>query len=261
VTCLEVRELLPELAVDTITPDDRRQVERHLQWCAGCRKEASDLGQAAAILAYSLPPAPVPQGLSERVVDRVRRAAGASGPSGTPRRARTVAAAIVAAMVAVASLGWGAVMAGRADRFADRAEQAERERARALERFQVVLSQVIPGEEISSNEGARLGQLAPVAGGTGGAAVLQLVSPTMLDFVIVIANGLSDDPDLLPYRVQLSNDAGQVLRAGRIVELDSDGGAEVFRQFQTQPLTGFSTVTVLDAAGEVVLTGTVDQTP
>jgi Putative zinc-finger len=258
VTCLEVRELLPELAVDTIAPDDRREVERHLRWCAGCRKEASDLGQAAAILAYSLTPAPVPQGLSERVVDRVRRAAGGSS---TPRRARTVAAAIVAAMIAVASLGWGAVMAGRADRFADRAEQAERERARALERFQVVLSQVIPGEEISSNEGARLGQLAPVAGGTGGAAVLQLVSPTMLDFVIVIANGLSDDPDLLPYRVQLSNDAGQVLRAGRIVELDPDGGAEVFRQFQTQPLTGYSTVTVLDAAGEVVLTGTVDQTP
>lgn len=257
-TCLEVRELLPELAVDTITPDDRKEVERHLQWCAGCRKEASDLGQAAAILAYSLTPASVPQGLNERVVDRVRRVAGGSG---TPRRARTAAAAIVAAMVAVASLGWGAVMAGRADRFADRAEQAERDRARALERFQVVLSQVIPGEEISSNEGARLGQLAPAAGGTGGAAVLQLVSPTMLDFVIVIANGLSDDPDRLPYRVQLSNDAGQVLRAGRIAELDSDGGAEVFRQFQTQPLTGYSTVTVLDAAGEVVLTGTVDQTP
>jgi hypothetical protein len=258
VTCLEVREFLPELAVDTIAPHDRTEVERHLLWCAGCRKEASDLGQAAAILAYSLTPAPVPQDLGERVVDRVRRAAGVSG---TPRRARTAAAALVAAMVAVASLGWGAVMAGRADRFADRAEQAQRERAQAIERFQVVLSQVIPGEEIARNDGARLGQLAPVAGGTGGAAVLQLVSPTMLDFVIVIANGLSDDPDLLPYRVQLSNDAGQVLRAGRIAELDANGGAEVFRQFKTQPLSGYTTVTVVDASGEVVLTGTVDQTP
>jgi Putative zinc-finger len=259
VTCLEVRELLPELAVDTIAADDRIQVERHLQWCAGCRKEAADLGQAAAIFAFALPPAEVPQGLGERVVERVRRAAGASG---TPRRARTAAAGIVAAMIAVASLGWGAVMAGRADRFADRAEAAEREQARALEQFQVVLSQVIPGEEISTdNEGVHLGQLVPAAGGAGGAAVLQLVSPTMLDFVIVRVNGLRDDPDQLPYRVRLSNEAGQVLRAGRIEELDGNGGAEVFRQYNTQDLTGFSTVTVVDAAGDVVLTGTVDQTP
>ena len=258
-TCLEVRELLPELAVDTIAPEARTEVERHLQWCAGCRKEASDLGQAAAILAFSLTPATVPQGLGERVVDRVRRA---TGSSGTPRRARTVAAAIVAAMVAVASLGWGAVMAGRADRFSDRAEEAQRERLRAIELFQKAgLAPVIPGVEISTNEDAHLGQLAPVAGGTGGAAVLQLVSPTLLDFVFVIVNGLSDDADLLPYRVQLSNAAGQELRAGRIDELDSDGGAEVFRQFQTQDLTGFSTVSVVDSSGEVVLTGTVDQTP
>jgi Putative zinc-finger len=260
VTCLEVRELLPELAVDTIAADDRIQVERHLQWCAGCRKEASDLGHAAALIGFSLTPASVPQMLGDRVVERVRRAAGPS--PGTPRRARTVAAAIVAAMVAVGSLGWGAVMAGRADRFADRAEQAQRERARAIELFQKAgLAPVIPGEPISTNEDAHLGQLAPVAGGTGGAAVLQLVSPTLLDFVFVIVNGLKGDPDRLPYRVRLSNDAGQVLRAGRIDELDANGGAEVYRQFKTQPLNGFSTVTVVDAAGDVVLTGTVDQTP
>jgi hypothetical protein len=172
-----------------------------------------------------------------------------------------VAAAIVAAMVGLAGLGWGAVMAGRADRFSDRAEQAQRERARAIELFQKAgLAPVIPGEAISTNDDAHLGQLAPVAGGTGGAAVLQLVSPTMLDFVIVIANGLSDDADLLPYRVWLSNDAGRALRAGRIDELDANGGAEVFRQFETQDLTGFTTVTVVDASGDVVLTGTVDQT-
>jgi hypothetical protein len=258
VTCLEVRELLPELAVDTIAPDDRTEVERHLRWCAGCRKEASDLGQAAAILAYSLPPATVPQELSERVVERVRRA---TGTTGTPRRARTVASAITAAMVAVASLGWGAVMAGRADRFADRAEQAQRERARAIEQFQKALSPLSLGTDISTNDDAHLGQLAPVAGGTGGAAVLQLVSPTMLDFVFVIVNGLGDDAELLPYRVWLSNAAGQELRAGRIDELDAHGGAEVFRQFKTQDLTGFSTVTVIDASGEVVLSGTVDQAP
>ena len=35
----------------------------------------------------------------------------------------------------------------------------------------------------------------------------------------------------------------------------------MFRQFQTQDLDRLSTVTVVDSSGEVVLTGTVDQTP
>lgn len=255
-TCLEVREHLPELAVGVLSAHDREQVERHLQWCAGCRKEASDLGTAAATFAFVLEPAPVPQGLSDRVVARVRRAAGARG---TPRRARMAAAAVAAVLVAVASLGWGAVMAGRADRFAERAERAEREQAMALERFQRVLAGVIPGQELPDDE-THLGQLAPVATGTGGGAVLQLVSPTILDFSIVIVSGLdTSDTDALPYRVRLENARGEVLRAGRIDELDADGGAEVFHQFKTQDLTGYTTVTVLDAAGELVLGGTVDQ--
>ena len=103
----------------------------------------------------------------------MRRAAGAPG---TRRRARTAAAALIAATIAFASLGWGAVMAGRADRFEDRAEQAEREQEAAIERFQIVLSQVIPSDSVSSSD-THLGQLTPVAGGTGGGFALQLVSP------------------------------------------------------------------------------------
>jgi len=256
VTCLDVRELLPELAVGVLSANQRTGVERHLQWCAGCRKEAADLGQAAATVGFALAPVPVPQGLGERVVARVRRAAGAPG---TARRARTAVASIVAAMVAVASLGWGAVMAGRADRFAERAAQAERSQAEALERFQHVVYQVIPSEAVSESD-MHLGQLSPVSTGTGGGFVLQLVSPTILDFSMVIVNGL--DPaatELLPYRVRLVDVDGDELRAGRIDELDADGGAEVFHQFKRADLTGFTTVVVVDAIGDVVLSGTVDQ--
>ncbi len=256
-TCLEVRELLPELAVDVLAPEERSEVERHLQWCAGCRKEATDLGQAAATLAFALAPAPVPHGLGERVVARVNRSAGAPG---SPRRARTAAASIVAAMVAVSSLGWGAVMAGRADRFEERAARAERSREEALERFQRVLTQIVPATEELPENDTHLGQLSPTAEGTGGGAVLQLVSPRMLDFVIVIVNGL--DPlaaERLPYRVELEGPAGVVLRAGQILELDADGGAEAFHQFKVTDLTGFATVRVVDADGEVVLSGIVDQ--
>lgn len=255
-TCLEVRELLPELAVGVLSPQEREGVERHLQWCAGCRKEATDLGSAAATLGFALEPAPVPQGLGDRVVGRVRRAAGAPG---TPRRARMAAAAVIAAMVAVASLGWGAVMAGRADRFAERAERAEREQAAALERFQRIVAGVIPGQELPDDE-THMGRLTPVAGGSGGGAVLQLVSPTILDFSMVIVSGLDPaDTAALPYRIRLVDARGDVLRAGLIDELDADGGAEVFHQFKSSDLTGYTTVDVVDSEGEVVLSGVVDQ--
>lgn len=256
-SCLEVRDLLPELAIGVLGPEERGEVERHLRWCAGCRKEAAELGQAAATLVFTLEPVPVPHGLGERIVERVRRAAGAPG---TPRRARTAAASIVAAMVAIASLGWGAVMAGRADRFEARAAQAERERMEALERFQRILTSVVPDQELPTSE-THLGRLTPTAGGRGGGAVLQLVSERMLDFTIVIVNGLDpEDAEALPYRVELENAAGVVLRAGRILELDADGGAEVFRQFRNRDLGGFTAVRVMNARDEVVLSGTVDQT-
>jgi len=254
VTCLEVRELLPEHAIGVLGELEHQRVQRHLKTCAGCRKEAGDLGQAASTLAFAVAPAPLPEGLDDRVVARVRRAAGAPG---TRRRARTATVALVAAALVFGSLGWGAVMAGRAERFADRAAQAQREQAIAIEHFQQVLGNVIPGGSLSDNE-THIGQLAPVAAGTGGGFALQLVSPRILDFVMVIVNGL-DDPSVLPLRVQLVNDRGRVLRAGRIDALDANGGAEVYHQFRTQGLGGFTTVNVVDAAGRLVLTGTVDQ--
>lgn len=256
-SCLGVRELLPELAVGVLPHAEREEVERHLGWCAGCRKEASELGQAAATLAFALAPAPPPKDLGDRVVELVRHAAGASR---SPRRTRNAAASIIAAMVAVASLGWGAVMAGRADRFEERAERAEREAEAALEKFVVAIRGVIPpGQEVPEDQ-FQLGRLTPTADGQGGGAVLQLVSPNFLDFSMVIVNGL--DPEAagrLPYSVELLNAAGQALPAGRITELDADGGAEVFRQFANKDLRGYSTVRVLDARGVVVLAGGVDE--
>jgi hypothetical protein len=256
VNCLTVREHLPELAMGVLPEADRTAVERHLQWCAGCRKEAADLGQAAATFAFALAPEPVPGGLGDHVVNVIKQAAGVPG---SRRRLHAAAASVVAAMVAVAGLGWGAAMAGRAERFADRARAADQRQAAALEQFRRVIVGLRLGTQLPTGQ-THLGQLSPPAGRVGGGAVLQLVSPTTLDFVIVIVNGLTKDAAPLPYRITLQNSAGELLKAGDITKLDQDGGAQVFHQFKNRDLTGYSTVIVRDAAGQIVLRGTVDQT-
>jgi hypothetical protein len=92
--------------------------------------------------------------------------------------------------------------------------------------------------------------------------VLELVSPSRIDLVIVMVSGLRPKtPEALPYRVRLANAAGEVIRVGRIGELDADGAADLIRQFPNRELAGFTEVTVLDASGEVVLAGEVDQGP
>jgi putative zinc finger protein len=255
VNCVAVRDQLPELAVGVLSPREQVSLERHLEWCAGCRKEAAELGQAAATFAFALAPGPLPAGLEDRVVADVGRAV--ARPR-TGRRTRTAIAAVLAAAIAVASLGWGAVMAGRAQRFAERAAQAEQAKSQALDQFQRVLD-TLPFQARADE--THLGQLAPTpAIQRGGGAVLQLVSPTRLDFVVVIVNGLPSDPSLAPYRVTLKDARGRVLQGGTIAKLDADGGGQAFRQFRNTDLTGFTTVLVRDASGRLVLKGTVDQT-
>jgi hypothetical protein len=252
VTCLEVRELLPELAVGVLPARDREEVERHLRWCAGCRKEAGELGDAAATVAFALPPADLPDALRERVVRDVK---GAAGAPRKPRRARAAAASALAAVVALGSLGWGAVMANRADEFEQRAADANRQKTQALEVFRSILANpLVPEEELNGQ--TRLGRLTPTEDGQGGGMALQLLSPKILDFSLVIVTGL--DPratDRLPYRVEFENDAGEVVRGGHIDELDAEGHAEVFRQFANRDLTGYTLVRVVDADGVVMLEG------
>ncbi|HET7870272.1 MAG TPA: zf-HC2 domain-containing protein, partial [Actinomycetota bacterium] len=97
--CVAVRDQLPELAVGVLPPGEQVALERHLQWCAGCRKEAAELSQAAATFAFALAPAPLSPGLEDRVVAGLGRAA--ARPR-TARRTRTAIAAVIAAAIAVA---------------------------------------------------------------------------------------------------------------------------------------------------------------
>lgn len=247
-TCLEIRERLPELALHALNGSDEDAVRRHLEWCAGCRKEEAALRAAAASLAFVPDPIQPPEDLEERVVDRVREAAGRPR-----RRTRTVVASLVAAAIAVAALGWGSVMAGRAERAEELADEAVLREETALARFDEMLSRF--GVTASPDQ-TRMGRLGPPSGRHGGGVALMLVSPDVMDFVIVVVRGL--DVDRSPYRIFLTTPRGAKVRVGRIDELDPAlGGEEIYRTFFDRSLAPFERVVVRDANGEIALEGSI----
>src|SRR5439155_17842670 len=103
--CLSVRERLAEYALDTLELPLASDVERHLEGCAGCRKESEELRDGAAVLAFDLPTVAPPTALGARVIGRVVRARGIR-PHRRSRRAWRVAGAagLAAAIFAAAAL-------------------------------------------------------------------------------------------------------------------------------------------------------------
>ncbi|WP_117238356.1 anti-sigma factor [Thermus sediminis] len=92
----EARELLPLYALGALSPEERARVEEALRRYPELWPEAKALLEAAASLAQDLPPEPVPPGLEERVLRRVRR------PRAWPLLLRA------AAVLAFLALGYGA---------------------------------------------------------------------------------------------------------------------------------------------------------
>jgi hypothetical protein len=256
VNCTAVRDRLPERALGAVSQTDGQVVDRHLAWCAACRKEAGELERAAATFAFALAPVEpeTERQLEDRVVDFVRSAASKRQPL-VARRGRLAVALAVAGMIAVAGLGWGAVMAGRAERFKDLSQQAKVEEADAAQRFQDVLS----GLEFSdpSNEVSVANLTTGTRGATASGSAVTLVSSTTPDVAIVMVNGFRQaDAEGLPFRVFLRSERGRMLRVGVIRSLDSGGGAIAFRRFDLD-LSGFNGIEVRSTDGSIVLQGSV----
>lgn len=249
--CLTVRERLAEHALGVLADGDSSSLDRHLGWCAACRKEAGELQRAAATLAYSVAPVEPPPELEERVVETVREAAGRR-PAAAPRRSRVAAAGVLAAMLALSGLGWGAVMAGRAERAEQQAADLREAQEAAFRRFQDVfqLPEVDPAAiaEVSTLLSPRLRE------GRGDALVL--LSPSGDDLAFVLVNGLTEvRPNQLPLEVRLVGNGSRQLVVGQIRTLNSSGEGGVYRTF-VEGLRGFNAVVISDARGKVLLNGT-----
>jgi hypothetical protein len=253
VNCAAVREHLPERALGTLDARDATGVDRHLQWCAACRKEDGELGRAAATLSFSVAPAEPDPSLEDRVVSAVQRRA-QRGPVGhtSGRRGRLAVAAVAAAMMAVSGLGWGAVMAGKAARSEAQAEANTKRQQTAIEAFQHILQ---TSEFNDPSNEVRIATLAPSPSATGGGTALTLVSPSLIDMAVVMVSGLSPAPGgTLPYTVRLSGSHLPLVTVDRITELDADGAGIVWRNID-RDLEGYDRVVVRDARGRVVMSG------
>jgi Putative zinc-finger len=249
--CLTVRQGLPEHALGALPEADASAVDRHLEWCAACRKEAGELQRAAATLAYSVAPVEPPAELEERVVGAVREAAGRRRAM-APRRSRVAAAAVLAAMLALTGLGWGAVMAGRAGRLQDQVEIQNQRQQKAIANFQELIRDLEGADPANIVEVATL--MSP-RHRVGDGDALVLLSPSSDDLALVVISGITGVRDgRFPLEVRLVSDRAGDLVVGHIGSLDSGGGGAV-RKWFVGDLTDYAAVAVRDARGKVLLNG------
>jgi hypothetical protein len=255
VNCEAVRDQLVDHSLGTLARDDATALDRHLLWCAACRKEAGELSAAASTLAFALAPAEPAPALEERTVASVDRATRRRAPRG-PRRGRLAVAAAVAAMLAVSAMGWGAAMAGKAARAELRVEQVQQDQIGIARRVQDLLDQ----EGLSDPENrVFVGSLVSPDGGSAGGAALTMASPSGRDLVSIWVSGLEPgDAQPAPYEVYLVGDPNRRLFIGKIraEAIGEAGDANLLKQkdFDVSRYTG---VEIHDATGAVVLTGSV----
>jgi hypothetical protein len=232
-------------------------VERHVAWCAGCRKEADELREGAAVVGLASTNGKPPAALEERVVQAVGSAAGV----GRRRRRRSPllwAAAAVAALIAVVAvsigLSWRSELLSQLTEEQQRRVAAERQVEDLTGRIERTFREFIADQPSSGPRDVfREAQMTPAAGRQGGAGALVYSSPNRKDFTLVLVGGLPKSG--LPYSVAIRDRYGTTLKAGKIRQLDADGSGEVFKEFN-QNLRPFEYVLVTDADGEVVLRGT-----
>jgi hypothetical protein len=251
-TCVEARDQLAEFALGVLPAERATDLERHLERCAGCRKETAELRQGVATVGLSLPPASPAPALADRVVHGVFAGARSkrwirshpirSHPQGSRRAVRSLATATLAlALLAVGAVGWGV---------------AERQRAESVNELASKRIQNIKDlERIISAAGGQpfQAQLIPVRGVESSGSAVIVSAPGINSFVSV--DVLPINPQAGPYTVQLIDRSGKVLSFGPLEKGTS--GDLVLLKFTSQNLSRTLSVTILDSHSNVLMTGKV----
>jgi putative zinc finger protein len=240
VSCLEVRERLTEYALGLLAAAEMEQIEQHLEWCPGCRKEAAELAEGAASFGLAIPAVQPPAALESKVLGRLRAATSRSGHNGFRRARALVGATLVAALVAFGAVGWAL---------------AERNHALTLEeRLTGMRARVESFAQVLSSGGGKTFQAAllPPEGrqGSGFAVVFNAPHQDDLLFVdVVLPENVKG-----PFVVQVIH-SNRVWEAGTVKKTAS--GEWVLAQRTGVDLRHPVSVTVLDQQSHIVLTGTV----
>lgn len=242
-TCLEVRERLTEYALGLLTRVDASEVERHLEWCAGCRKESAEMEEGASRMALALPVAHPPSSLETRIVDRVRAAAGRI-PAGARHRSgrRLVVATLAAALLAMGATGWAIAERGHVRSLEEQvfATKAQVHRlARALDSFKGQAGRVARAS------------LTPAPGISGSGSAVIFTARGVRDQIVVGMVLPSESRG--PYVVQLVDDKSAI-KVGRL-EKRVEGDWFMWQSIN-QDLSRVVTITVLDSASRTLLAGT-----
>jgi hypothetical protein len=95
-TCAEVRDLAPELALGILSGAERAEVVLHVNGCARCQAYVAELTEAADVLPQLVPEAEPPAGFEARVMRRL-----GEGERRTRRRWLAAVAAVAAAAMII----------------------------------------------------------------------------------------------------------------------------------------------------------------
>ena len=236
-SCGEVKDLLPDHIVGSLSAMDARRVDRHLARCARCREERTALEEAMTAVALALSPLDPPPNLGERIAARV---AASTGKPGSPTRVRALAAATMAAvLVAVGALGWAMAERGQVNVVRRQQVQNVRQLTKALEAV-----------------GARpyRADLLPARQERKGFGSVAIYSATRVNDFILVGVVLPDD-DAPPYTVKAMDPKGRVLSRGTLSK--TNNGDWVFYESTQANLSRAISVSVMDRSGRAVMVGSI----
>jgi hypothetical protein len=246
VTCLEVRERLSEHALSLLPKPDAKEVDRHLAWCIGCRKESVELQEGAASVAISVPLAEPHISLERRIVDRL--AVAGKGPKPASRRLFRVlvAATLAATLGAIGATSWAIAERQRVEEIKATADAQVKRQVENVIQLQALL-------ESFKNQNTRPLQsaLTPTRGFSGnGVAIIYPVANTP-DLTLVTIQ----PPAFVvaPYTVSLLDGNGHKVDGGRLTETTT--GALLWWDLSGHDLSKVASIVVVDNFDRTVLKG------